>query len=372
MPIDNITAPKFFEHLSEQNYDMNFSIKSKKVGKDTVYTVAEEAKPGFIDHIAKWFVPHKYPEQSPDAIEAQAQILVDLFKKHQKDLETNANYKPAEMANNLARKATEIAETVAPAKAEQIQKKFGEAIALLTDAKDKAAVKWYSENLAHKDVPAEKAAEQKTFYKEYSEHEFYKAFGRTGMFRGFNERIHVISENGQFKFYTSPRLSTATQWFFGSTDLIESPARKQATFTKLAEALKLHQNFIVREQYNVDGMIANLKSLKGGRVTRNTNDVQANAITAQIDKAIRTLVDARKAIQENNDNTFTARLWRFGKNWIVLPVHNVTTKPLYDYTIGLAINKTSEAASWAWGWTGGAVIDAVVGVKDGVQKVINA
>lgn len=367
MPIENITAPKFFEHLSEVNYNMDFRIKLKKDNKDNPNPVAEKAKPGLMGQLVRWIAPDQFDTQSPDAIEAQAQSLVDLIKKHQKDLETNANYKPAEMANNLARRASEIAETIDPASTEKIQKKFGEAIALLTDAQSKAAVKWYSENLFNKEVPAEK----ETVYTERSEHEFYKAFSRTGMFRGFNERMHVIENNGQFKIFTSPRLSTTVafkEWLFGSTALIEAAARKQATLTNLAKMVASHKGFIVREQYNVDGMIANLKSLKGGRVTRNTNDVQANAINAQIDKSIRTLVAARKEIQENKDNTFTAKALRFIKNWVVLPIHNRSTGPL----VGYIHDTTSNAASWTWGWTGGAVIDAVAGVRDNVNKVINA
>ncbi|MBS0629887.1 MAG: hypothetical protein JSS30_06675 [Verrucomicrobia bacterium] len=357
--LNAVSTAELYKHLADPNYEHNFSIRKMKDpnGADTV--LITEEKSGLLDVVASWIW---YSVDSDEVLETMTQ-LVSLIKRDLRGLETGAfGCTPKAVAESLSRKADEVLPYIDPAKVDAVTKLFEEANSLLNDADYRKDVEWYSKNLKNPNIPGQMTTE----YTRLGWIDFYNAFSRTGWLRGFADRIHVIEKDG-YEIYTSPRKSYWEQ-AWPSTDIVEPAARKQATMATLAKMVAGHYDFIVTQQFNVQGMIKNLKGIEG-RITNHTNSVQANAIRGQIGKAISTLEKAEKEIRRNIDNSFF-------RGRILNPILNMTVRPLYYYTVEAPLNAASDAVNYAYSSTVGAAFNAVAGaykdVKNGIEKVLKA
>jgi hypothetical protein len=352
--MNNVDAPNFFRHLSGPSFNQNFDVNDKG---DSV-TIEEEQ--GVLDFVIKLARPSKYPlDTNPEKILKVATNLVKLIKSNKGAIEGGriVGCDADQMAKNLARKAASYAGQFDDVRNGEIQAKFGEAIALLVAAKDTAAVNFYRKNHYNPQVLAEKG----TNYTEVTADDFYKAFSKTRWWNGFSGRIHVIETNRGPKFYRAPALG-----FTGKlSGQVENPARKLASMQVLADVMHGQIEFLIKGcangDYNEDGMIKNFKSLKG-RITRNMNPIQAQAINSEIDGMIKLLADSRKRIQEIRDNTFKAMLWRAANKYFLGPFHRNVTKPMLD--------GAGNIAGAAWDYSGGIVVNRVRDITGGVKKFL--
>lgn len=354
--MNNLDAPNFFRHLSAPNFNQNFEINLNN--KTT--PVAIEPEHGFLDFVGKLALPGRYPlDTDPNKILEVATRLVELIKNNKGAIEGGRilGCDADQMAKNLARKAASYSGQFEDVKNGEIQAKFGEAIALLYSAKDTAAVNKYRANYFDEDVPAE----NKVKYTEVTAHDFYKAFSKTGWWNGFSGRIHMMETSRGPQFRRAPSLG-----FTGKlTGQVENPARKLASMQVLAEAMQGQIEFIIqgcaKGDYNEDGMIKNFERLKG-RITRNTNPGQANAINSKIDSMIKLLDDSRERIKEIRDNTFKAWLWRGANTYFIGPFHRNITKPMLD--------GAGNIAGAAWDYSGGILVNRVRDITGGVKKFL--
>lgn len=332
------TPQEFFQGLSKPDYNYKITIAGKP------FSVREQEKLG---RVARFFGFMLSPE-APLTKLAVAENLALMVAKYEEQIGLPAsNCNVDEMAKNLVRMSSRIVRNIAdPAITAKIQSKFSEAITTLTRAKiakSKAAfdnlVRHYAQERCELDPNKQLAPET-----------FYNSFANRGWLGKFNSRVHIINKNGRFEIYTSPKLSFS-QKLLGTGQKVRVEERV-ATVKNLAMMILADRNFIRAKTFNVDGMIQNIEGMKG-RITRNIAPAHADMIRKELNTAIDLLKEDRAAIAEAQSKYLTNVVGRLVRDWILIPLHIRTTKPI---------------GQWAWRWTGGLAIDATIAAKNSALR----